>query len=162
MKLGIDLEKLMWGSWTPAKVKLAVSGCPRNCSEATVKDIGVICVDSGFDLHISGAAGLHVRATDLLGHVETEAEVLEYCGAVLQMYREGAWYLERIYKWQERIGLDTIRAAIMDDAETRRALFARFLHSQSFAQVDPWHERVEGLESFEFTPITILPALAAE
>ena len=162
MQLGVDLEKLMWGSWTPAKVKLAVSGCPRNCSEATVKDIGIICVDSGFDIHISGAAGLHVRATDLLGHVETEAEVLEYCGAVLQMYREGAWYLERIYKWQERVGLETIRAAIMDDAESRKALWKRFLLSQSFAQVDPWRERVEGLESYEFNPITIVPALAAE
>ncbi len=162
MRLGIDLEKLMWGSWTPAKVKLAVSGCPRNCSEATVKDIGVICVDSGFDLHISGAAGLHVRATDLLGHVESEAEVLEYCAAVLQMYREGAWYLERIYKWSERIGLATIRAAIIDDAEGRTALYRRFLLSQSFAQIDPWHERVAGHEAHEFTPITIMPALAAE
>mgnify|MGYP002737196052 FL=1 len=162
MQLGVDLEKLMWGSWTPAKVKLAVSGCPRNCSESTVKDIGIICVDSGFDIHISGAAGLHVRATDLLGHVETEAEVLEYCGAVLQMYREGAWYLERIYKWQERVGLETIRTAIMDDAESRKALWERFLLSQSFAQVDPWRERVEGLESWEFNPITIVPALAAE
>ncbi len=162
MGLGVKLEKLMWGSWTPAKVKLAVSGCPRNCSEATVKDIGVICVDSGYDIHISGAAGLHVRATDLLCHVDTEEEALEYSGAVLQMYREGAWYLERIYKWQERVGLDTIKATIVDDPATRKALWERFLHSQSFAQIDPWAERVAGLESHEFSPITIVPALAAE
>jgi nitrite reductase (NADH) large subunit len=162
MGLGVKLEKLMWGSWTPAKVKLAVSGCPRNCSEATVKDIGVICVDSGYDIHISGAAGLHVRATDLLCHVDTEEEALEYSGAVLQMYREGAWYLERIYKWQERVGLDTIKATIVDDPAARKALWERFLHSQSFAQIDPWAERVAGLESHEFSPITIVPALAAE
>ena len=162
MQLGVDLEKLMWGSWTPAKVKLAVSGCPRNCSEATVKDIGIICVDSGFDLHISGAAGLHVRATDLLGHVDTEAEVLEYCGAVLQMYREGALYLERIYKWSERVGLDVVRKTIMEDHEARRALWERFLHSQKFAQVDPWAERVAGLDAHEFSALTIVPALAAE
>jgi len=162
MGLGVELEKLMWGSWTPAKVKLAVSGCPRNCSEATVKDIGVICVDSGFDLHVSGAAGLHVRATDLLCHVDTEAEVLEYSGAVLQMYREGAWYLERIYKWQERVGLDTIKQAIVEDAASRKAYWERFLLSQKFAQVDPWAERVAGLEAHEFAPITIVPALAAE
>ncbi|MBV5266368.1 nitrite reductase large subunit NirB [Pinisolibacter aquiterrae] len=162
MGLGVKLEKLMWGSWTPAKVKLAVSGCPRNCSEATVKDIGVICVDSGYDIHISGAAGLHVRATDLLCHVDTEEEALEYSGAVLQMYREGAWYLERIYKWQERVGLDTIKATIVDDPAAREALWERFLLSQKFAQIDPWAERVAGLESHEFSPITIVPALAAE
>jgi len=162
MGLGVRLEKLMWGSWTPAKVKLGVSGCPRNCSEATIKDIGVICVDSGYDIHISGAAGLHVRATDLLCHVETEAEVLEYSGALLQMYREGGHYLERIYKWQARIGLETIRHAVVEDAAGRKALWERFLHSQSFAQIDPWAERVAGVDAHEFNPITIVPALAAE
>ncbi|TBW38279.1 NAD(P)/FAD-dependent oxidoreductase [Siculibacillus lacustris] len=162
MGLGIKLEKLMWGSWTPAKVKLGVSGCPRNCSESTIKDIGVICVDSGFDLHIAGAAGLHVRATDLLGHVETEAEVLEYCAAVLQMYREDGFYLERIYKWSARVGLDTIRRTIMADAAARAALFDRFLTSQKAAQVDPWGERVAGHEAHEFSNLTVVPALAAE
>ncbi|MCE1236655.1 MAG: nitrite reductase large subunit NirB [Hyphomicrobiales bacterium] len=162
MGLGVKLEKLMWASWTPAKVKLGVSGCPRNCSESTVKDIGIICVDSGYDLHISGAAGLHVRATDLLCHVDTEEELLEYAGAVLQMYREGAWYLERVYKWQERVGFDTIKAAIVEDAASRKAYWERFLASQKVAQVDPWAERVAGLERHEFSPITIVPALAAE
>jgi nitrite reductase (NADH) large subunit len=162
MGLGVKLEKLMWGSWTPAKVKLGVSGCPRNCSEATIKDIGVICVDSGYDIHISGAAGLHVRATDLLCHVETEEEVLEYSAALLQMYREGGLYLERIYKWQDRVGLDAIKAAIVDDAASRKAFHQRFLHSQTFAQIDPWAERVAGTDAHEFEPLTIVPALAAE
>lgn len=162
MGLGVRLEKLMWGSWTPAKVKLGVSGCPRNCSEATIKDIGVICVDSGYDIHVSGAAGLHVRATDLLCHVETEEEVLEYSAALLQMYREGGLYLERIYKWQDRVGLDTIKAAIVEDAASRKAFHERFLHSQSFAQIDPWAERVAGTDAHEFEPLTIVPALAAE
>ncbi len=162
MGLGVKLEKLMCGSWTPAKVKLAVSGCPRNCSEATVKDIGVICVDSGYDIHVSGAAGLHVRATDLLCHVDTEEEALEVSAAVLQMYREDAFYLERVYKWTERVGLDTVKAAIVDDPASRRAYHERFLVSQKVAQVDPWAERVAGLEAQEFTPIVIEPRLAAE
>ena len=75
--LGIKLEKFMWGSWTPAKVKLAVSGCPRNCAEATCKDIGVICVDSGYDIHFAGAAGLDIKGTELLCHVATEDEAIE-------------------------------------------------------------------------------------
>ncbi|HUO54346.1 MAG TPA: nitrite reductase large subunit NirB [Rhodoblastus sp.] len=160
MGLGVKLEKLMWGSWTPAKVKLAVSGCPRNCAEATVKDIGVICVDSGYDIHISGAAGLHVRATDLLCHVDSEDEALEVCGAVLQMYREEAFYLERIYKWQERVGLETIQKAVVEDIAARKALWERFLLSQTYAQIDPWAERVAGLDAHEFQAIEIVPAAA--
>ncbi len=165
MGLGVKLEKLMCGSWTPAKVKLAVSGCPRNCSEATVKDIGVICVDSGYDIHIAGAAGLHVRATDLLGHVDTEEEALEVCAAVLQAYREGAVYLDRLYKWSEKVGLDTIRARIIDDLAERRALYDRFMISQRAVRKDPWAERVAGRELHEFMPLAkldIIPAPAAE
>ncbi|MEM8839042.1 MAG: nitrite reductase large subunit NirB, partial [Pseudomonadota bacterium] len=69
--LGIKLEKFMWGSWTPAKLKMAVSGCPRNCAEATCKDIGVVCVDSGYEIHFAGAAGLDIKGTEVLGHVQT-------------------------------------------------------------------------------------------
>ncbi len=75
--LGIKIEKFMWGSWTPHKVKLAVSGCPRNCAEATCKDVGVICVDSGYEIHFAGAAGLHIKGTEFLAKVATEEEALE-------------------------------------------------------------------------------------
>jgi nitrite reductase (NADH) large subunit len=154
--LGVKMEKYLCGSWTPAKVKLAVSGCPRNCAEATVKDIGVVCVESGYDLHIAGAAGLHVRATDFLGHVSTEQEVLEYTAAVLQLYRETATYLDRMYKWVEKLGLEKIRATIMDDHDARRALVERFETSQRFVRRDPWAERAAGRELHEFTPLTVL------
>ncbi len=160
--LGVKLEKLMWGSWTPAKVKLGVSGCPRNCAEATIKDIGIVCVDSGYDIHVAGAAGLHVRATDLLGHVATEDEAIVATAALLQLYREGGHYLERIYKWVDRVGLETIRRTILEDAAARTALWERFLLSQKHAQVDPWAERVAGLEAHEFAPLAVVPPLAAE
>ncbi|MFN4207694.1 MAG: nitrite reductase large subunit NirB, partial [Agrobacterium albertimagni] len=117
--LGIRLEKFMWGSWTPAKLKLAVSGCPRNCAEATCKDIGVICVDSGFEIHFAGAAGLDIKGTDILGQVKTEDEALEHIVALTQMYREQGRYLERIYKWAKRIGHDEIRRQIMEDHDKR-------------------------------------------
>ena len=154
--LGIKLEHFLCGSWTPAKVKLAVSGCPRNCAEATVKDIGIICVESGYDIHIAGAAGLHVRATDLLGHVATEEEAIEYVAAILQLYREQAVYLERVWKWAEKTGLDKIRAAIMDDHEGRRALLERFKKSQHAVRKDPWAERAAGQELHEFMPLAVL------
>jgi nitrite reductase (NADH) large subunit len=151
--LGIRIEKFMWGSWTPAKLKLAVSGCPRNCAEATCKDIGVICVDSGFEIHFAGAAGLDIKGTDVLGLVKTEDEALEHIVALTQMYREQARYLERIYKWAKRIGHDEIRRQIMEDGEKRRGYYERFVFSQKFAQVDPWSERVSGKDKHEFKPM---------
>ncbi len=160
--LGIRIEKFMWGSWTPAKVKMAVSGCPRNCSEATCKDVGVICVDSGFDIHFAGAAGLDIKGTEILGHVETEDEALEHTVALVQMYREQARYLERIYKWTKRIGVEEIRRQIMDDHEKRRAYFERFIYSQNFAQVDPWSERVSGKDKHEFSPMATISLEAAQ
>ena len=149
--LGIKLEKFMWGSWTPHKVKLGVSGCPRNCAEATCKDIGVVCVDSGYEIHFAGAAGMHVKGTEILCTVETEAEVLEYIGALTQLYREQGRYLERIYKWADRVGLDVARKQVAEDPERRKELNERFIYSQKFMQIDPWAERVQGKDAEEFT-----------
>jgi len=162
MSMGVKLEKMTWGTWTPHKFKMAVSGCPRNCAEATIKDFGVVAVDSGFELHVGGNGGLHVRATDLLMKVETEEEVLEVCGAFLQLYREEARYLERTAPWIERVGIDYVRAR-MEDVEVREALHQRFLLSQKFEQIDPWAERASGaVDNHEFAPLASLVPLAAE
>jgi len=153
-KLGIDLEKMTWGTWTPHKVKLAVSGCPRNCAEATIKDYGVVCVDSGYEIHVGGNGGVKVRVTDFLCHLKTEEEVKEYCGAFLQLYREEAHYLERTAPWIERVGLSYVKKRVVEDAESRAVLHARFLASQVIAQVDPWAERaVGGKDQHEFQPM---------
>jgi nitrite reductase (NADH) large subunit len=161
--LGIRIEKFMWGSWTPAKVKMAVSGCPRNCSEATCKDVGVICVDSGYDIHFGGAAGLDIKGTEVLCHVETEDEALEVIVALTQLYREQGRYLERIYKWMKRVGIPSIYANVVTDTDKRAKLFERFVFSQKFAQVDPWAERVSGMDKHEFKPMASLEfAQAAE
>ncbi|MEW5967734.1 MAG: nitrite reductase large subunit NirB [Pseudomonadota bacterium] len=154
--LGVKLEQMTWGSWMPHKYKLAVSGCPRNCAEATIKDFGVVCVDSGYELHVGGNGGIKVRVTDLLCKVETEAQVLEYCAAFTQLYREEAHYLERTAPWVERVGLAHVKAKVVDDAANRKALAERFLDSQKPAQVDPWKARAEGEASHEFTPIAAL------
>ncbi|MBB5685378.1 nitrite reductase large subunit NirB [Sphingobium boeckii] len=144
--LGIQAERMTWGSWMPHKFKIAVSGCPRNCAEATIKDFGVICVDSGYELHIGGNGGIKLRGTDLLCKVETEQEALDYCAAFIQLYREEARYLDRTAPWIERVGLDYVKARIVDDATGREALRQRFLFSQSFSQIDPWAERAAGAE----------------
>ncbi len=153
--LGVKLEELTWGSWMPHKFKLAVSGCPRNCAEATIKDFGVVCVDSGYELHIGGNGGIKVRVTDLLCRVETEEEVLEYCGAFTQLYREQAHYLERTAPWVERVGLGYIKQRILEDEVGRKTLYQRFKLSQRYAQVDPWKARADGAQANEFTPIQL-------
>ncbi|MCU0907440.1 MAG: nitrite reductase large subunit, partial [Rhodobacteraceae bacterium] len=158
--LGIRLEKLLWGSWTPAKVKLAVSGCPRNCAEATCKDVGVVCVDSGYQIGVAGAAGMDVKETELLCTVATEDEVLEVVAAFVQLYRENARYLHRIYKWVDRVGLDWCRAQVVDDAANRRALFGRFMLSQQVYQTDPWAEHAA--RPADWAPIADLTLRAAE
>jgi nitrite reductase (NADH) large subunit len=151
--MGVRLEKMTWGAWMPHKVKLAVSGCPRNCAEATIKDFGVVAVESGWELHVGGNGGVKVRVTDLLCKVRTEAEVLEYCGAFLRLYQEEAHYLERTAPWIERVGLAYVKQQIVDDAERRRSLHQRFLHAQTFMQKDPWAERANEVDRDEFRPL---------
>jgi len=151
--MGIELERMTWGSWGPHKMKLAVSGCPRNCSESTIKDFGVIAVESGWDLYVGGNGGIKVRACDFLCHVKTDPEVLEYCGAFLQLYREGARYLERTAPWLERVGLDYIKQRVVEDDPLRLELYQRFLHAQSFAQTDPWAECVRDTKSMAFASL---------
>ncbi len=151
--LGIEMEKLTWGSWTPHKFKMAASGCPRNCAEATIKDLGVVCVDSGYEIHVGGNGGVKVRATDFLVHVKTEEEVLEYVAAFMQLYRENAHYLERTAPWIERVGLAFVKEQIVEDEQNRKLLAERFRRAQKFAQQDPWKERAEGSDRHEFQPL---------
>ena len=142
--LGVQIERMTWGSWMPHKFKIAVSGCPRNCAEATIKDFGVICVDSGYELHVGGNGGIKVRVTDLLHKVATEAQAMEVCAAFIQLYREQAHYLERTAPWVERVGLDHVKAAMFDDPDAVGRLATRFRYSQQFMQDDPWAERAAG------------------
>jgi nitrite reductase (NADH) large subunit len=128
----------------PHKFKIAVSGCPRNCAEATIKDFGIVCVDSGYELHVGGNGGIKVRATDFLCKVSTEAEAMDVCAAFTQLYREQAWYLERTAPWIERVGLDRIKAGLFDEPDAVTHLAARFRFSQQFSQDDPWAKRVAG------------------
>ncbi|MEW8505066.1 MAG: nitrite reductase large subunit NirB [Candidatus Thiodiazotropha sp.] len=155
--LGVKLEELTWGSWMPHKFKMAVSGCPRNCAEATIKDFGVVCVDSGYELHVGGNGGIKVRITDLLCKVETEEQVLEYSAAFIQKYREEARYLERTAPWVERVGLQYIKDVLFDE-EQRIALVERFRYSQKFSQIDPWKACVEGDQAHEFRNIKLCAA----
>ena len=157
--LGIKLEQALWGSWTPHKVKLAVSGCPRNCAEATCKDVGIVCVDSGYQVGVGGAAGMDVKETERLVDVATEAEAIAVTVAFVQLYRENAKYLDRPYKWLGKVGLDWVRERIMDPVERQRLIDA-FELSQSIYRKDPWAEHAAKPRAY--APLADLTLEAAE
>lgn len=141
MSMGIQLEKAFERLTAPAKVKLAVSGCPRNCAEATIKDVGIVAIEGGWEIHIAGNGGVKVRATDLLCIVKTEDEVMEWSSAFLQYYRENATWNERTAQWVERIGLTPIKKAL-ENREDRLALVGRIEKTLSLT-TDPWKQIVE-------------------
>ncbi len=147
--MGIELEKDLWRMYAPHKVKLAVSGCPRNCAEATIKDVGVIGVDSGWEIYVAGNGGIKAEVAQFLCKVKTREEVLEYSGAFLQLYREEGRYLDRTVHYVARVGLEYIKERVVADAENRKALYSR-LHFALQGEPDPWRERAKGDSATEF------------
>lgn len=141
MGMGIRLEQRFERLNTPAKVKMAVSACPRNCAESGIKDLGIVAIDGGWELYAGGNGGVKVRAGDLLLTVKTEDEVVEYAEAYLQYYRESAKYGERTSEWVNRVGIESIRAHIQDDTN-RESLCKRMDIALSVTK-DPWKEAVE-------------------
>lgn len=159
MKMGVDLEKMLFGMYAPHKVKLAVSGCPRNCAEAGIKDVGVIGVDSGWEIYVAGNGGIKTEVAQFLCKVRTDGEVREYAGAFLQLYREEGWYLERTVHYVARVGMEAIRARVVEDAEGRRALYERLLFALKDAP-DPWKApEAAGVDPRQFNAVR-LPELA--
>jgi len=144
ISMGIRMEKAFERLNTPSKVKLAVSGCPRNCAEATIKDLGIVAIDGGWEIHIGGNGGVKVRATDLLCVVKTEDEVMEWSSAYLQLYREQAIWNERTSHWVERVGLDYVKQALEKQAD-RLALMSRIEKTLSLT-TDPWKEIIHNKE----------------
>lgn len=153
-QMGKDLERALWRMYAPHKVKLAVSGCPRNCAEAGIKDVGVIGVDSGWEIYVAGNGGIKTEVAHFFCKLKTPAEVLEYSGAFLQLYREEGWYLERTVHYVGRVGLDHVKKRILDDAAGRQALWERLQFALD-GEPDPWFEFAKAavdLRQFEPVP----------
>ena len=124
-QLGRDLERALWRMYAPHKVKLAVSGCPRNCAESGIKDVGIIGVDSGWEIHIAGNGGIKTEVAHFFTKVKTAEEVMEVSGAFLQLYREEGWYLERTTHYVARVGLEHVKKKVLEDEANRQVLWAR-------------------------------------
>jgi nitrite reductase (NADH) large subunit len=152
-QMGKDLERGLWRMQAPHKVKLAVSGCPRNCAESGIKDVGVIGVDSGWEIYVGGNGGIKTEAGQFFCKVKTAAEVMEVSGAFLQLYREEGWYLERTVHWIARVGLDGIKRRVLDDTGNRRALWERLQFALD-GEPDPWFEMDKAaVDRRQFVPL---------
>jgi nitrite reductase (NADH) large subunit len=151
-RMGQDLERALWRMYAPHKVKLAVSGCPRNCAESGIKDVGVIGVDSGWEIYVAGNGGIKTEVAQFLVKVKTGDDVLEYASAFLQLYREEGWYLERTVHFVHRVGLDYVKKRVLEDAQGRKALHERLLFALD-GEPDPWAERAAGAARVEFEPL---------
>jgi nitrite reductase (NADH) large subunit len=153
--MGKQLEHALWRMYAPHKVKLAVSGCPRNCAESGIKDVGVIGVDSGWEIYVGGNGGIKTEVAHFFVKVGTHDEVLEYAGAFLQLYREEGFYLERTVHYVNRVGLDYVKKKVLDDAGNRRALWER-LQLVLKDLPDPWHQPAEArVDLRQFTPLSL-------
>jgi nitrite reductase (NADH) large subunit len=138
-QMGKDLERAMWRMYAPHKVKFAVSGCPRNCAEAGIKDVGIIGVDSGWEMYVAGNGGIKTEVAHFLVKVKTAAEVLEYTGAFCELYRTEGWYLERTVHYVNRVGLDYVKKRIVEDHAGRKALWENLQFALD-GEPDPWFE----------------------
>ncbi|MDT5091224.1 MAG: nitrite reductase large subunit [Mycobacterium sp.] len=159
--LGIAIEDRYQGLASPGKMKLAVTGCPRNCAEALCKDLGVVAVEGGrWEIYVGGAAGSHVRKGDLLATVDSAEDVIRLTGRFLQYYRESANWLERTYDWVPRFGIEKIRAVVVDDAEGLADGLDERMQKSIDSYRDPWLEGREPVEAGQFRtslPLVVLP-----
>ncbi len=151
--MGKDLERAMWRMYAPHKVKFAVSGCPRNCAEAGIKDVGIIGVDSGWEMYIAGNGGIKTEVAEFFTKLKTAEEVLEYTGAFMQLYRLEGWYLERTVHYVHRVGMDHVKKRILEDAEGRKALWEQLQFALD-GEPDPWFEHQKAaVDTRQFVPI---------
>lgn len=157
-QMGKDLERAMWRMYAPHKVKFAVSGCPRNCAEAGIKDVGVIGVDSGWEMYIAGNGGIKTEVAHFLVKVKTAEEVMEYTGAFCELYRQEGWYLERTVHYVNRVGLDYIKKRILDDAAGRKALWEQLQFALD-GEPDPWFDfKDAAVDTRQFEPVALVKA----
>jgi nitrite reductase (NADH) large subunit len=165
-KLGIEIETRMQGMESPAKMKLAVSGCPRNCAESYVKDVGIVAIEGGrWEIYVGGAAGAHIRKGDLLCTVDDAEAAKTITGRFLQYYRENAKWLERTYAFVPRVGLDHIRSVVVDDSEGIAERLDAEVAKHADTHRDPWEDGKNPVSPGQFRtslPLEVLPRVPAD
>jgi nitrite reductase (NADH) large subunit len=118
VQLAIDLELRYRGLRAPHKIKMAVSGCARECAEARGKDVGVIATEAGWNLYVGGNGGMTPKHAQLLASDLDGDTLVQYIDRFLMYYIRTASRLQRTAPWLDELdgGLDHLRAVIIDDS----------------------------------------------
>jgi nitrite reductase (NADH) large subunit len=116
--MAVNIEKRYRGLRAPHKIKMAVSGCARECAEAQSKDVGVIATEKGWNLYVCGNGGMSPRHAQLLASDLDDETLVRYIDRFLMFYIRTADRLQRTAPWLEAMdgGLDHLREVICDDS----------------------------------------------
>ena len=156
MGLATKIERRFRGVDSPAKLKLATAGCPRNCSEAMVKDIGAVAIGNDkWEIYVGGAAGAHIRKGDVLCTVDGEDEVMRITARFMQYYRENAKWKERTYTFVERVGIERLRAVVVEDSDGIVDALDAAMQRSVDAAYDPWQEAVHPRTANQFSDLLV-------
>jgi nitrite reductase (NADH) large subunit len=118
VQMAIDLELRYRGLRAPHKIKMAVSGCARECAEARGKDVGVIATEAGWNLYVGGNGGMTPKHAQLLASDLDSDTLVHYIDRFLMYYIRTAGRLQRTAPWLDELdgGLDHLREVIIDDS----------------------------------------------
>ena len=147
----------MEGLYTPHKVKSAVTGCPRNCAEAYVKDIGLVAVEGGWEVYVGGAAGATVRKGDLLATVDDRRRGA--CGSRSPSCSTTASTRSTSSAptaTSSASGIEAVREAVLDP-EHAAELLERYRIAKAAADPDPWRERHDPVHPKQFAELDSEP-----
>jgi nitrite reductase (NADH) large subunit len=116
--MAIRIEQRYRGLRSPHKLKMAVSGCTRECAEAQGKDVGVIATEKGWNLYVCGNGGIKPRHADLLAKDLSEKELIQFIDRFLMLYIRTGDRLQRTSTWLENLegGIDYVRRAVCEDS----------------------------------------------
>ncbi len=115
--LAIEIENRYRGLRAPHKLKLAVSGCTRECAEAQGKDVGVIATEKGWNLYVCGNGGMKPRHAELLAADLDKETLIRYIDRFLMFYIRTADRLQRTSTWRDNLegGLEYLRQVVCED-----------------------------------------------
>ncbi|TLH70611.1 nitrite reductase large subunit [Mycolicibacterium cosmeticum] len=118
VNMAVEIEKRYRGLRAPHKIKMAVSGCARECAEAQSKDVGIIATEQGWNLYVCGNGGMSPRHAKLLAGDLDDETLVRYIDRFLMFYIRTADRLQRTAPWLEAMdgGLDHLRDVVCNDS----------------------------------------------
>ncbi|WP_040791723.1 nitrite reductase large subunit NirB [Nocardia paucivorans] len=164
--MAVLLEKRYRGLRSPHKLKLAVSGCARECAEARGKDVGVIATESGWNLYVGGNGGLTPKHAVLLAGDLDDETLISYIDRYLMFYIRTADRLQRTASWQEELGIDYIRDVVCSDSLGIAAELEAAMERHVAGYRDEWaavledEEKLSRFVSFVNAPTEADPTIA--